>query len=156
MNGLFALLLALPPGILAPPSDSLILELNGRVTVWGTEALAQLPRDSARWSDHGTVHTYAGVRLTTLLRQVGLPMDSLRGPNLTKRLVVEAADGYRAVFTLAEIAPRLGAREVLVADRQDGERLPAAVGPFRLIVPGDGSGARAVRQVTAFRVRDEL
>jgi hypothetical protein len=155
VNGLFALLLALPPGIFGPPSDSLILELGGRATVWHTGELAQLPRDSVRWSDNGTVHTYRGVWLVTLLRRAGLPMDTLRGPNLTKRVVVEAADGYRAVFTLAELAPGLGSRGVLIADRQDGEPLPGAVGPFRLIVPGDGSGARAVRQVTAFRVRDE-
>jgi hypothetical protein len=90
-----------------------------------------------------------------LLRHTGVPIDTLRGPNLTRRLVVEAADGYRAVFTLAELAPGLGSRDVLLADVEDGHPLSSTVGPWRLVAPGDGAGARSVRQVIALRVRDE-
>jgi len=86
---------------------------------------------------------------------VGVPIDSLRGADLTKRVVVEAADRYRAVFALAEIVPGIGSRVALVADLQDGQPLPAAAGPLRLIVPADGTGSRSVRQVIALRVRDE-
>ncbi len=136
-------------------ADSLAIDVAGQVTIAQAAELAALPHDSVRWSDHGTPHTYAGIRLITLLRRAGIPIDNLRGPNLTKRVVVEAADGYRAVFSLAEIAPGIGSRDVLVADQQDGQPLAAAVGPRRLIVPGDGSGARSVRQVIALRVRDE-
>jgi hypothetical protein len=147
------LLTCAPPVTLA--HDSLLVEIGGRVTVLRSPDLRQLPRDSVQWSDHGAVHTYSGVRLIVLLRHVGMPVDTLRRAELTKRLVVEAADGYRVVFTLAEVAPGLGSREVLVADREDGEPLSAFAGPLRLVVPADGSGARSVRQVIALRVRDE-
>jgi hypothetical protein len=153
---LASLLLAVAPSLSAPPADSLLIEVDGRLTVVRSADFAALPRDSIRWSDHGTSHMYGGVRLTDLLKLVGIPIDSAHGPFLTKRVVIEAADRYRAVFALAEIAPKVGARVVLVADRQDGQPLPATTGPLRLIVPADGGGARSVRQVIALRVRDEL
>ncbi len=143
------------PGLRAGPGDSLVVETPARTVVVHADQFAALPHDSARWDYHGTVHTYSGVRLVVLLRGAGLPIDSLKSRDLTKRVVVEASDGYRAVFALAEVAPGIGSREVLVADREDGRPLPAAAGPFRLVVPGDGSGARGVRQVVALRVRDE-
>lgn len=149
------MLLAFAPHLTAAPGDSLLVEVSGHVTVLREADLAALPRDSVRWDYHGAPHWYAGVRLVALLRRVGVQIDTLRGRDLTKRVVVEAADRYRAVFTLAEIAPAIGEREVLVADREDGRPLADGVGPFRLVVPGDGSGGRAVRQVVALRVRDE-
>ncbi len=156
MNLLFSLLLLTTvSGSHAQANDSLIVEVAGRATVLRSSDLSALPRDSAQWAYHGTPHWYAGVRLVALLRRVGVPIDSLKGRDLTKRVVVVAADGYRAVFTLAEVAPGLGAREVLLADREDGHALPAPVGPWRLVVPADVSGARGVRQVVGLRVRDE-
>jgi DMSO/TMAO reductase YedYZ molybdopterin-dependent catalytic subunit len=152
---LMALLLAAPPRCTAPAGDSLLVDVAGRVTVVSEADLMSLPRDTVSWSHHGTPHTYVGVRVTDLLRRLGVPIDTLRRADITKRLVVEASDGYRAVFTLAEIAPGLGAREVLLADREDGQPLPPDVGPLRLVVPQDSSGARSVWQVIALRVRDE-
>jgi len=152
---LASLLVAVAPGLSAPPADSLLIDVAGRVTVLHAAELAALPRDSVHWSEHGTPHTYVGVRLTELLRRVGVPVDSLRGPDLTKRVVVEAADRYRAVFGLAEIVPSIGSRVVLVADQRDGQPLAAAAGPLRLVVPADAKGDRSVRQVIALRVRDE-
>lgn len=153
---LASLLLSFAPGISAPPAESLLVDVAGRVRIVHAAELAALPRDSVRWaSEHGPSHMYVGVRLSDLLRYVGVPLDSLRGPDLTKRLVVEAADRYRVVFALGELAPGIGARMVLVADKQDGQPLSEAAGPLRIVVPADGKGARCVRQVIALRVRDE-
>jgi len=149
------LLLAFVPRPPAAPADSLLIDVTGRVTVLRAPDLAALPHDSARWPYRGVPHTYTGIRLVVLLKRVGLPMDSLHGSDLTKRVVVEAADRYRAVFTLAEISPGIGSREVLVADAEDGHPLPPSVGRWRLVVPGDRGGVRAVREVVALRVRDE-
>ena len=155
MHLLVSLLIAIAPWGPAASNDSVVVEVAGRTTVVSAADLAALPRDTVQWSYHGTPHAYAGVRLIVLLRRAGVPIDSLKGADLTKRVVVEAADRYRAVFTLAEIAPGLGGRMVLLADEEDGHPLTAAIGPWRLVVPADGSGARGVRQVTALRVLDE-
>ena len=154
MHWLLSLLLVLAPPQ-GPAGDSLLVDLPGRSVVLEARDLAALPRDSVQWAYHGTAHWYVGVRLIAVLRRVGVPVDSLKGHDLAKRVVVEAADHYRVVFSLAEIAPGLGAREVLLADREDGRALPPPVGPWRLVVPADGSGARGVREVVALRVRDE-
>jgi hypothetical protein len=74
---------------------------------------------------------------------------------MARRVVVEAADGYRVVFALAELDPSIGARHVLVVDREDGNPLSASDGPYRLVVEGEVRPARWSRQVVAFHVRSE-
>jgi hypothetical protein len=141
----------------AQRSDSLILEAGGRVTVLRRADLAGLPRDTVRASFHGgPVLSYTGVRLPDLLRGAGVAIDSLRGPALASRVVVDAADGYRVVFSLAELSPSFAGRPVVLADRVGGRPLPEAEGPFRLLAPGDGGEhARWVRGVVAIRVRTD-
>ena len=67
-------------------------------------------------------------------------------------VVVEAADGYRAVFALAELDPEFTDRVILLADRRDDKPLPGQAGPFQIIVPGEKKHARWVRQVIRLKV----
>ena len=67
-------------------------------------------------------------------------------------LVVEAADGYRAVFALSELDPAFTDRVVLLADRRDGQPLSMRDGPLQVVVPGEKKHARWVRQVIRLRV----
>ena len=71
---------------------------------------------------------------------------------MTEVLTVEAADGYKVVFALAEIDPAFAVRDIILADKRDGKPLDAKRGPFRIVAPGDKRGARWVRQVTALRL----
>jgi len=76
----------------------------------------------------------------------------LLGSRMTEVLVVEAADGYKAVFALAEVDPAIAVRELILADKRDSKLLDPKEGPFRIIAPGDKRAARWVRQVTALRI----
>jgi hypothetical protein len=67
--------------------------------------------------------------------------------------LIEAADGYRAVFALAEVDPSMTDQIVLVADRRDGKPLEDSLGPYRLIVPRDKLHSRWVRQVAKISVQ---
>jgi hypothetical protein len=67
-------------------------------------------------------------------------------------IVVEAADGYRCVFSVAEVDEKLTGRKVVLVDRRDGKPLDAKEGPLRLVVPDDSRPARWVRQVATIRV----
>ncbi len=58
--------------------------------------------------------------------------------------VVQAADGYRVVFSQPDITDHV----VLLADRNDGKPLDAKEGPYRLVVPHDKRHMLLVRQVT--------
>ncbi len=125
------------------------------------DELRRLPRAEIRVTDHRDASkeiTYAGVPLVEVLRAAGLVLDpGMAGIRQTvaASVVVEGADGYRAVFALAELDPALTDRVILLADARDGQPLGAGEGPWRLIVPGDKRPARAVRQVVAVTVRKD-
>jgi DMSO/TMAO reductase YedYZ molybdopterin-dependent catalytic subunit len=102
----------------------------------------------------GTMVRYEGIRLADVLRLAGVPFDGhLRGRRVANYVLIEAADGYRAVFALAEVDPGVAEKTILLADRQGGKPLPESVGPYRLIVPGDKIHSRWVRQVVRITVQ---
>jgi Oxidoreductase molybdopterin binding domain len=104
-------------------------------------------------SAHSVSGTFSGVPLTDLLRLVGVAQgDSLRGPALASYVLVEGADGYRAVFGLAEMNDSFSERVPLLADQKDGGALSAKDGPYQLILPGEKRPARWVRQVQRISV----
>lgn len=118
-------------------------------------ALGKLPRRSVRATDHGGAEgTFEGVALIDILQLAGVKFgDGLRGKSLALYLVVEATDGYRAVFALPELDPAYTDRVVLLADRRDGAKLSPSEGPLRIVVPGEKRQARWVRQVSALIIK---
>jgi DMSO/TMAO reductase YedYZ molybdopterin-dependent catalytic subunit len=121
--------------------------------------LHRLPRVEARATDphdQGKEMVYSGTPLMEVLKAGGLLLDSgMAGirETVTMTVLVEATDGYRAVFSLAELDPELTDRVILLADTKDGQPLPPREGPFRIIVPGEKRPARWVRQVRVVTVR---
>jgi DMSO/TMAO reductase YedYZ molybdopterin-dependent catalytic subunit len=76
----------------------------------------------------------------------------MRGPAMATYLLAEASDGYRVVFSLAELDADFTDAQVLVADTLDGAPLGANVGPLRLVVPQDKRPARWVRMLKSLTV----
>ncbi len=96
---------------------------------------------------------YEGVLLEELLRRAGLPQgENLRGPAMASYVLAEAADGYRVVFSLAELDSGILDSEVIVADTMDGAPLGAQQGPFRLVAPHEKRPARWVRMLKTITV----
>jgi hypothetical protein len=132
----------------AAPTLTLV-GLDGRSRAVSSADLASLARHDTTVSAHQVSGRYSGVALTDLLALVNAPLaDSLRGRSLATYVLVEAADGYRVLFSIAELDANFTDRIVIVADRKDGQPLAAAEGPYRLIVPGEKRPARWARQVT--------
>ena len=123
------------------------------MSVSGAE-LAKYTRQSVHAKGHDGVESqYEGVPLIELLAKAGVPTGKdLRGQAMALYVVVEAADGYRAVFALAELDAAFADRVILVADRRDGRPLSAKEGPYQIIVPGEKKHVRWVRQVIRLRV----
>jgi hypothetical protein len=121
--------------------------------------LRKLPRAETRTTDPhnpGKEIVYSGTPLVEVLKAGGLRLDSGTAgirETMTITVLVEATDGYRAVFALAELDSDLTDRVILLADTKDGQPLPASEGSFRIIVPGEKRPARWVRQVRAVTVR---
>jgi DMSO/TMAO reductase YedYZ molybdopterin-dependent catalytic subunit len=66
--------------------------------------------------------------------------------------MVRAADGYRALFSLAETDPLFRERTLLLCYRKNGEPLPDKEGPLRMVVADEKRHARWVRRVTVIEV----
>ncbi len=70
--------------------------------------------------------TYEGVLLEEILHRAGVPQgDQLRGSSMATYVIAEADDGYRVVFSLAELDSGILESEVIVADTMDGAPLGA-------------------------------
>lgn len=134
------------------------LTVSGEVTKPLTLQAAEfkaMPRAEVTGKDRdGKEHRYAGVPLVEVLRAAGVTLGGeLRGENLMKYVVVKAVDGYEVLFALPELDADFATRTILLADTADGAPLPAGVGPYRVVVPGEKKPARWIREVKAIEVR---
>ena len=120
--------------------------------VFSAADLMALPRDTvqARFHD-GPLLTFEGVTLHELLVRSGVPAD-LRSGDLTRYVVVEAADGYRALFSLPELDPGCRTHVPILTDRENGRAIGPRFGPHQVIVPEASQHARSVRQVVCLRL----
>jgi hypothetical protein len=116
--------------------------------------LRKMPRKSVSTRDHdGQMHQYDGVPIGAALAKAGVPQGAaLRGKSMALTVVAEGTDGYRAVFSVAELDDDFAAESVLIVDSSDGQPLSPDQGPIRLIVPGDKRAARSVRMLKSLTV----
>jgi hypothetical protein len=130
-----------------------IVKTDGQSITLTAAQIAEAPHITVNVTDHDGATQFAGVPLARLLSDAGVQLgDKLRGSRLTETLMVEAADGYKVIFALAEIDPAFATREIILADKRGGKPLDAKEGPFRIVAPGDQRPARWVRQVTTLRL----
>ena len=88
----------------ARPENTVLLTVAGEVThplKLGAADLAKLPHRSIKAREHdGKEAVFEGVALSEILKLAGVEFgEHLRGKDLALYLVVEAADGYRAVLS---------------------------------------------------------
>jgi DMSO/TMAO reductase YedYZ molybdopterin-dependent catalytic subunit len=117
--------------------------------------LGTLPRKTVTvMNEHeGKMETYQGVPLEEILKRAGVPQgEKLRGAAMATTVQAEAADGYRVVFSLAELDSGITDSDALVADTLNDEPLPDKIGPLRLVLPHDKRPARWVRMLRSLTV----
>jgi len=138
----------------APPS----LTITGAVTspltlsVAGLEKMPQTTLRVVNPHSHQP-ETYQGVSLDALLQQAGVPHgEAIRGKWMTAYVLATAADGYRVVYSLAELDPAFLDSDVLVADQMNGAPLSAREGPLKLVAPHDKRPARWIRMLKSITV----
>ncbi len=97
--------------------------------------------------------TYEGVLLEDLLHKAGVTQgENLRGAAMATYVLAEAIDGYRVVFSLAELDSGILESEVIVADTLDGAALGGKEGPFKLVAPHEKRPARWVRMLKSITI----
>jgi DMSO/TMAO reductase YedYZ molybdopterin-dependent catalytic subunit len=93
------------------------------------------------------------VLVEDLLKKAGVPQgENLRGAALATYVIFEAEDGYRVVFSMAELDSGILDSGVMVADTEDGAALPPKIGPLRLVAPREKRPARWVRMLKTVTV----
>jgi DMSO/TMAO reductase YedYZ molybdopterin-dependent catalytic subunit len=152
-----AALAVLGPLSLRGDEPRVALSVTGAVEkplMLSADDLAKLPRQTVRATDHsGKESVFGGVPLFEVLKAAGVTFgEHLRGPAMANYLVVEASDGYRAVFALPELDPAWTDRVILLADIRDSKPMTAPEGPLRIVVPDEKRHGRWVRMVVAVRV----
>jgi DMSO/TMAO reductase YedYZ molybdopterin-dependent catalytic subunit len=153
-----AMLLCLLPAFAAAAEDiQTLLTITQKGSVLGTFSLASLEAAGAVAvtveDDSGQSSEYTGVPIAQLLESVGVPLGkAVRSERLAEFVMVRAADGYRVLFSLAEIDPIFRERTLLLCYRKNGSPLPGTEGPLRVIVADEKRHARWVRQVTAIEL----
>jgi len=163
MPAALALLVALTSSAAAQDRQPCPVARPGAVVLYGEidapitltlQELEALPQVTVEGTPHGgTASRYTGPTLQAVLTPARLPAGpALRGSEMMRYVVVEAADGYRALFALAELDSEFRAATPILALSQNGEPLGDDDGPFQVVVPGENRHARWVRQVTCLRI----
>ena len=120
--------------------------------------LHKLPRAEVWTTDRlnsGKDVVYSGTPFVEVLKAGGLSLGcGMAGIReiVTMTVFIEAADGHRAVFSLAELCPDFFDRVTLLADTKNKQPLPPGEGPFRIIAPSEKLRRRWVCQVKAVAV----
>jgi hypothetical protein len=137
------------------PSSSLTIRTyDGKTLVLSSDDLAALPHKSVTVFNAHTkaTETYSGVPLSALLSKVQVPEgEQVRGALFMTGVVAEGTDGYKVLYSLAEIDPSIHTGDVIVADTLDGKKL-GADGAFKLVSTEEKRPARWVRNLTAISV----
>ena len=110
--------------------------------------LKAMPRTRTEVKEDSRTVVYEGVLVGEILKRAGAPVGpDLRGGAVASYVVASASDGYRAVFSLAELDPGITSNDIVVADTVDGKSLFAYQGPLRIVAPKDSRAARSVRML---------
>ena len=140
------------PELRAAPPEAPAIASPVSVPLEG-DPLATLSRHPVSAKLHDTELHCEGVTLIDLMRASGaIPEGRLGSAHLARYVQVDARDGYRVLFSLAELDPGTGNRAVYVVDRCGGKTLEEKDGPLRLLVTDDVRAARSVRQLSAITV----
>jgi len=154
---LAAMLVAALPAVAEEASLRVVLA-DGTARSFGVAELRQLPLQTAEARvREGAPFAVAGVSVTALLKAAGLDLSkNLGGAQVVGHaLVARGADGYRAVFGLADVDPHFGKPPLLVLwANADGSPLRERDGPIQLVASGENRPGRWVRQLVSLEVHN--
>ncbi len=150
--GVFGLLVSV--ALCQVPATLVVQGIGGTSATLSVSDLGKLPQQTVKVTDHGAPATFEGVLLTDVLAKVDLPLgEKFHSTGASYYMVVEARDGYRAVFAWAELDSGFTDKSVYLVTKRDGKPLSEKDGPFQLVAPGEKRAGRWVRQVTALKIR---
>ena len=139
----------------APPSISLTLTVDGKVTTLSVAELQAMPQKTVTVHNEHTKadETYTGVLLGDLLAKYGFPVDKTTHRKMLRSyLVAEGTDKYWVLYSVTEIEGSEHNGEVIVATSMGGKPL-GEDGQLKLVDSGDKKPQRWVRNLSAITVK---
>ena len=110
---------AFPPDI--GPAILTLTGVGGKSIEITVADMANFPQHTIKSAEHGVPVSFDGGLLKDVLSRVDLPLgDEFHKTAASYYLVVEAADGYRAVFAWAELDSTFMEKPVYLVVRRDG------------------------------------
>lgn len=147
--GLGAIALLSGPALGAEPDGIVISDLSGADRVMTSQEIGALPAVQVTVAvepGHGPPQrTYEGPLLWAVLERAGVVHADKFREQVRQMVTVAGSDGYTVLLALGEISPEFEGKQVIVAERADGQ--PLASGHLRLIVPGEKRAGRSVRDL---------
>ena len=145
----FLVLFVLVPGILLAQKQTVIVT---GIPIPVKIDPSTLSRSSLKTPGRdGKEHVYMGILLSDLLKSAGIALGNKR-ESITSYVILKAKDGYKSIFSLAEIDPLFAEQPILITDKIDGDDLSQSDAPFQVIVPGDKIQTRWVRQLVSIEL----
>lgn len=148
------------PSTAPSAGDAIVLHIGGEVPHplgLSLDQLADLDHVTESITDRqGNPITYRGIPMQKVLELAGLKFHGMSTARSAAGmyLVVEGADGYKVVFSLAELDGQFRKSAVMLADGENGKPLDAASGPLKIVAPEDAVHARWVHQVVSLTVAE--
>ncbi len=104
-----------------------------------------------------SVKVGTGIPLLSVIQSAGLQTDkAVKHHDLKFLVVVEAHDGYRVFFSLAELMPQAGNAQAWILWNVDGKPLTGKEAPFRLVVLTDKAADRYIFGVIKITLVDGM
>lgn len=138
----------------AVPSTSLTLVYQAKTLSLSQSEFAALPHTTVTvFNGHSKKNeTYSGVPLNALLAKLGVPQgEAVRKELFMTGVIAEGTDGYKALYSIAEVDPTIHTGQILVADTLDGKPI-GADGAFKMISTEEKRPARWVRNLDKISV----
>lgn len=136
-------------------ADLVVVGPGGTSTTLSPAELAALPQVTLRTTlvgGHGPRQSvFVGPLLFTLLAHVHAVDPGQMRAMAAQTVLVTGSDGYSASLALGEIAPGFEAKQVVLAESEDGK--PLGPDHLRLVVPGDAHASRSVHEVVKLSVK---
>ena len=128
---------------------SIVIAVLGQEMTISTAALTVLPAVQvsvpAGTADGAPEQIFGGPLLWTVLAQVGAVDPTKQQDQVRGTVTIIGRDDDTAVLALGELSPEFEGKQVILAIREDGQPLHAALP--RLVVPGDKHGGRGIPDV---------
>jgi len=152
----FLLVAMMMTPLAAQKSALTIVAIDGHETSFTLEQLSKRAQRSVEVINNhtGAVERYEGVLLGDLLQEAGAPnVAKNEGKELRDYVVMEAADGYKVVFSLAELQPEFQRGDgAIIALSFNGKALGEKRAPLQLVLPQDKRLTRGVRMLAKIRI----